>query len=100
MCKLLVESGADIFKMGRDKRTPYTVALAAGRVSVVKYLKEAEENYMGEKPQRSQRKYCKAYLLSQLGNTQDGAKTVSAAMRRPMQIIPMTRSSSSNRISL
>ncbi|HKP87266.1 MAG TPA: ankyrin repeat domain-containing protein [Blastocatellia bacterium] len=66
MCKLLVENGADIFKVGRDQRTPYLIALAAGRVSVVKYLKEAEGNYPGEKPLSPQRKYCKAYLLGEL----------------------------------
>lgn len=66
MCKLLVENSADIFKVGRDQRTPYAVALAAGRTSGVKYLREAEESYPGEKPPRPQRKYCKAYLLSQL----------------------------------
>src|SRR5262249_58866336 len=31
MVKLLIEKGADPFKTGRDNRTPYTIALAAGR---------------------------------------------------------------------
>jgi hypothetical protein len=64
--KLLVENGADIFSVGRDKRTPYMIALAAGRVSVVKYLREAQDNYPGEKPPRRERKYCKAYHLEAL----------------------------------
>lgn len=64
--KLLVESGADVFKVGRDQRTPYMIALAAGRVSVVKYLRQAEENYAGEKRERQQRPYCKAYDLKDL----------------------------------
>jgi len=66
MVKLLVEKGADVFKVGRDQRTPYMIALAAGRVSVVKYLREVEDRYPGEKPARPERKYCKAYHLGDL----------------------------------
>lgn len=66
LVKLLIEKGADIFKTGRDRRTPYMIALAAGRVSVAKYLREMEDAYPGEKPQRPQRKYCKAYHLQDL----------------------------------
>ena len=66
LVKLLVEKGADIFKVGRDQRTPYMIALAAGRVSVVKYLREMEDRYPGEKPPRPVRKYCKAYYLREL----------------------------------
>lgn len=66
LVKLLVEKGAEIFKVGRDQRTPYMIALAAGRVSVVKYLREIEDQYPGEKPVRPERKYCKAYHLGDL----------------------------------
>lgn len=66
LVKLLVENGADIFKVGRDRRTPEMIALAAGRVSVVKYLREAEENYPGEKPPRMEQKYCKPYHIGRL----------------------------------
>ena len=66
LVQLLVQRGADIFKVGRDQRTPYMIALAAGRVSVVKYLREMEETYPGEKPSRPERKYCKAYHLRDL----------------------------------
>jgi hypothetical protein len=66
LVNLLVESGADFFKVGRDMRTPYMIALAAGRVSVVKYLREIEDMYPGEKPPRQQRQYCKAYHLGEL----------------------------------
>jgi len=52
--------------VGRDQRTPYMIALAAGRVSVVKYLREKEDEYPGEKPARPERKYCKAYYLGEL----------------------------------
>ena len=64
--KLLVERGADIYKVGRDLRTPYMIALAAGQVSVAKYLRELEDNYPGERPPRTQRKYCKAYYLGEI----------------------------------
>lgn len=64
--KLLVESGADVFKVGRDQRTPYMIALAAGRVDAVKFLRQAEDNYAGEKRERQQRPYCMAYHLKDL----------------------------------
>lgn len=66
MVKLLVENGADIFKVGRDQRDPYLIALAAGRVSVARYLRDLEASYPGEKPQRPERAYCKAYHLQDL----------------------------------
>jgi uncharacterized protein len=61
---LLVDKGADVFKVGRDQRTPQMIALAAGRVDVVRYLRDAEDRVEGEKPARLQRKYCKAYNMS------------------------------------
>jgi uncharacterized protein len=66
LVRLLVENGADVFKVGRDQRTPYMIALAAGRTEVVKFLREAEGNYAGEKTPRQPRPYCKAYHLSDL----------------------------------
>src|SRR5438132_14300242 len=39
--KLLVESGADVFKTGRDLRTPAMIALAAGQAATAKFLREA-----------------------------------------------------------
>jgi hypothetical protein len=66
MVKLLIEAGADVFKVGRDRRTPYMIALAAGRVAVVQYLKTIEDGYPGEKPSRPERQYCKAYYLRDL----------------------------------
>jgi hypothetical protein len=61
--KLLVSRGADVFKVGRDQRTPYLIALAAGHVEVVEFLRQAEDEAGGEKPARPERKYCKAYYL-------------------------------------
>jgi len=60
---LLVESGADVFKGGRDLRTPSLIALAAGHAEVVRFLRQAEDQVEAEKPSRPQRKYCKAYHL-------------------------------------
>jgi hypothetical protein len=66
LVSILVENGADIFKTGRDLRTPYDIALAAGRVEVVRYLKGKEDQYTGKKPSRPEQKYCKAYHLGDL----------------------------------
>jgi len=43
-----------------SRRTPYMVALGAGRVEVVKYLREVEEAADPEKAEsfRPERKYC------------------------------------------
>src|SRR5262249_24608460 len=66
LVRLLVERGADVFKVGRDLRTPYDIALAAGHVDVVKMLRQAEDAVEGEKPSRPERKYSKAYHLRSL----------------------------------
>jgi uncharacterized protein len=64
LVKLLVDLGADIFKVGRDQRTPYMIALAAGRTEVAKYLRQLEDQTAGEKQGRPEREYCKAYHIS------------------------------------
>jgi uncharacterized protein len=68
LVQLLVENGADIFRVSRDHRTPYLIALAAGKVEVAKYLREIEERVDPEKARsiRPERKYCKAYYLKEL----------------------------------
>lgn len=66
LVKILIERGADVFKVGRDLRTPYAIALAAGHVDVVKFLRQAEEKVGGEKSNLPERKYCKAYYLTSL----------------------------------
>ena len=68
MVKLLVERGADIFSVGRDNRTPYQVALAAGRVDVMKYLSVAAEKIDPDRAKllSPERKYCKAFKLGDL----------------------------------
>jgi uncharacterized protein len=52
--------------VGRDQRTPYMIALAAGREKVARYLRQVEDEVDGEKPACPERKYCKAYYLRDL----------------------------------
>jgi uncharacterized protein len=66
LVRLLVEKGADVFKTGRDMRTSYMIALAAGRVEVAKYLRAIEETSLGKESKGTQPKYCKAYRLGSL----------------------------------
>ncbi len=68
MVKMLVARGADIFKTGRDNRTAYMIALAAGRAEVARYLREVEDatDSAAAMLLRPQRKYCKAYLINEL----------------------------------
>lgn len=65
--ELLLEKGANVLNVGRDRRTPYMIALAAAHMDVARLLKEAEEKAGGgEERKRQERKYCKAYLLEEL----------------------------------
>lgn len=68
MAKLLVDKGAYPFNAGRDNRTPYTIALAAGHVEMVKFLRAVEDETDLEKANsfRSEPKYCKAHHLKAL----------------------------------
>ncbi|MGB8508763.1 MAG: ankyrin repeat domain-containing protein [Pyrinomonadaceae bacterium] len=66
LVSLLVEKGADVFKVGRDLRTPYMIALAAGHADVARFLRAAEDRVEGEKPARPERPYCKVYYLAEL----------------------------------
>lgn len=67
----LVQAGADVFRTGRDKRTPYQIAVAAGHAAVARYLAKAEAAAGGDKERISSRQsetrpYCKAYHLKDL----------------------------------
>jgi uncharacterized protein len=64
--RLLLERGADVFKVGRDQRTPYKIALAAGHPEVVKVLRGAEEKAGEGRSSRSERLYSRAYPLKRL----------------------------------
>lgn len=59
MVELLVEAGADIAATGRDRRTPYDIAVAAGHVAIVQYLTDRGRP-------RDQRPYCRAYSVREL----------------------------------
>jgi uncharacterized protein len=61
--RLLINKGADVLKVGRDQRTPYQIALAAGRVAVARLLSDAGGR-TGVQP--SIRPYARAYHLSEL----------------------------------
>jgi hypothetical protein len=69
--RFLVERGADVFRLGRDNRTPYLVALAAGRLEAVQYLAACEEARGSDlidasSRQQNRRAYCRAYPLGLL----------------------------------
>jgi ankyrin repeat protein len=63
---LLIESGADALNVGRDLRTPYLIALAAGHAEVAKMLIEAEEKAGKSTVKQLSREYCAAFPLEQL----------------------------------
>jgi len=87
LVKFLVENGADVLKVGRDKRTPYKIALAAERVSVLKYLKEIEQKSSGGAI-HTNRQYCKAYRLGDLRKF--------VAWREPAIALPENHENSEN----
>ena len=71
MVELLVRRGADVFKRGRDNRTAYLIAVAAGHAAVARYLATAEASAGGDTQRISSRQsetrpYCKAYYLKDL----------------------------------
>jgi hypothetical protein len=63
---LLLERGADVLKVGRDQRSPYRVALAAGRLEAARLLREAESRAAGSDRAWPERNYSKAYLIKDL----------------------------------
>jgi uncharacterized protein len=67
----LIEHGADVFNRGKDQRTPYLIALAAGRADVSRFLRDEEERRGGDleglsSRQHEHRPHCCAYVLSEL----------------------------------
>jgi ankyrin repeat protein len=62
----LLAKGADVFKTGRDRRTPYMIALAAGHIDIAKSLKKAMERRKAEHLSVDERRYCRAYSLKEL----------------------------------
>jgi uncharacterized protein len=68
---LLLNRGADVFRTGRDQRTPYKIALAARHTDVARLLKEAEQAVNGASGDSTSRDYARAYLLRQLRKFSD-----------------------------
>ena len=71
MVDLLLRRGADVFRTGRDNRTPYQIAVAAGHATVARALAAAEAAAGGDTQRISSRQsetrpYCKAYYLKDL----------------------------------
>lgn len=71
LAELLLVRGADVFGTGKDLRTPYKIALAAGHIDVARLLRQAEERRGGDavatsSGQAATRPYCRAYPLKAL----------------------------------
>lgn len=62
---LLLDRGADAFRVGRDQRTPYKIALAAKHIEVARLLKQTERMVNGSQDD-SLMNYAKAYMLRDL----------------------------------
>ena len=68
---LLLNRGADVFRTGRDQRTPYKIALAAKHTDAARLLKEAEQAANGASDDSTSRDYARAYLLGELRKFSD-----------------------------
>lgn len=68
---LLLNRGADVFRTGRDQRTPYKVAVAARHTDVARLLKQAEQAVNGASGDSASRDYARAYLLGDLRKFSD-----------------------------
>jgi len=68
---LLLNRGADVFRTGRDQRTPYKIALAAKHSDVARLLKEAEQAVNGASVDSTSRDYAQAFLLGELRKFSD-----------------------------
>jgi len=68
---LLLDRGADVFRTGRDQRTPYKIALAAKHTDVARLLKKAEQAVNGASADSTYGNYARAYLLGDLRKFSD-----------------------------
>ena len=71
MVRLLQARGADVFRVGRDQRTPYKIALAAKHAEIARLLKETEDKANGTSGDSSVKNYARAYLLRDLRKFSD-----------------------------
>jgi ankyrin repeat protein len=67
----LLNRGADVFRTGRDQRTPYMIAVAAKHIDVARLLKKAEQAVNGASGDSTSRDYARAYLLGELRKFSD-----------------------------
>ena len=68
---LLLDRGADVFRTGRDQRTPYKIGVAAKHIDVARLLKKAEQAVNGASADATSRDYARAYLLGDLRKFSD-----------------------------
>jgi hypothetical protein len=68
---LLLNRGADVFRTGRDQRTPYKIAVAAKHIEAARLLKKAEQAVNGASGDSTSRDYARAYLLGELRKFSD-----------------------------
>jgi uncharacterized protein len=68
---LLLNRGADVFRTGRDQRTPYKIALAAKHTEAARLLKKAEQAVNGASADSTYGNYARAYLLGDLRKFSD-----------------------------
>jgi uncharacterized protein len=68
---LLLNRGADVFRTGRDQRTPYKIALAAKHTDAARLLKKAEQAVNGASTDSTYGNYARAYLLGDLRKFRD-----------------------------
>src|ERR1700761_1327486 len=69
--EMLIGRGADPVKVGRDNRTPYLIAFAAGHSDAAKYLRAKEAERGGDSQcvssrQGEARLFCKGYQMAEL----------------------------------
>ncbi|HEV2860058.1 MAG TPA: ankyrin repeat domain-containing protein [Pyrinomonadaceae bacterium] len=63
---LLLDAGADATRVGRDQRTAFMIAQAAGRAEAAALLKEGLRKAGVERGGLPERAYCRAYPLEEL----------------------------------
>jgi hypothetical protein len=88
---LLLDRGADVFRTGRDQRTPYKIAVAAKHTDVARLLEKAEQAANGASGDSTSREYARAYLLGELRKFSD--------WREEKESIPADENGNSRRLS-
>jgi hypothetical protein len=89
---ILCNAGANVFKAGDDKRTPYKIALAASHRETAKRLREVEEAAGTDRERVSSREsesrlYCKAYRVADLNRFPQWTAITNHAVPGPEEIV-------------